>query len=47
MTLIPGLGLEGAAMSTAIALVVESALLFWVTRRRLKLHVFVWQPRAR
>ena len=40
--LIPHYGIKGAATSTAIALVVESVLLFWVTKTRLKLHVFIW-----
>jgi O-antigen/teichoic acid export membrane protein len=48
IVLIPRLGVTGAAVSTAIALVVESALLFAVTRRRLGFHVFVWgRPKAR
>lgn len=40
--LIPAFGIEGAAASTAMALVAESILLFVVTRRRLKLHAFIW-----
>ena len=40
--LVPLLGLEGAAIATTTAMVVESALLFWVTRTRLGLHVFIW-----
>jgi O-antigen/teichoic acid export membrane protein len=40
--LIPRYGIQGAAVSTAIALLVESALLFWVTKTRLKLHAFIW-----
>jgi O-antigen/teichoic acid export membrane protein len=40
--LIPRLGVEGAAVSTSTALIVESILLFVVTRRRLGFHVFVW-----
>lgn len=39
--LIPWIGIEGAAISTATALVVESILLFTVTRRRLGFHVFI------
>jgi O-antigen/teichoic acid export membrane protein len=47
IVLIPRFGIEGAAASTASALVVESVLLFAVTRRRLKLHAFIWgRPRA-
>jgi len=40
--LIPWLGMLGAAIATASALVTESVLLFTVTRRRLGLHAFVW-----
>lgn len=43
--LIPRIGVEGAAISTATALVVESILLFCVTKRRLGLHVFIWGDR--
>jgi O-antigen/teichoic acid export membrane protein len=42
IVLIPRLGVEGAAISTSAALIVESALLFVVTRRRLGLHAFIW-----
>jgi O-antigen/teichoic acid export membrane protein len=41
--LIPRYGGLGAAMSTAIALTVESVLLFVATKRRLGLHVFIWR----
>ena len=45
--LIPTYGIEGAAASTATALVAESILLFFVTRKRLKLHAFIWgRPKA-
>jgi O-antigen/teichoic acid export membrane protein len=45
--LIPGLGIEGAAISTTTALIVESALLFIITRSRLALHAFIWaRPKA-
>ena len=45
--LIPRFGIEGAAASTAMALVAESILLFFVTRNRLMLHAFIWgRPRA-
>jgi O-antigen/teichoic acid export membrane protein len=40
--LIPQFGIEGAALSTTCALIVESVLLFLATRRRLKLHAFIW-----
>jgi O-antigen/teichoic acid export membrane protein len=39
---IPYFGMAGAAMATASALVLESILLFAVTRSRLGFHVFVW-----
>jgi O-antigen/teichoic acid export membrane protein len=41
--LVPRLGLIGAAFSTAIALLVESSLLFVLTKRRLGIHVFFWR----
>jgi O-antigen/teichoic acid export membrane protein len=41
LVLIPRFGVIGAAASTATATVVESTLLFVVTRRRLGLHVCV------
>jgi O-antigen/teichoic acid export membrane protein len=47
IALVPRLGLYGAAMATATAVVVESVLLFVVTRRRLGLHVFIWGGPAR
>lgn len=47
IVLIPRLGVDGAAVSTSVALVVESILLFLVTKRRLGFHVFVWgRPKA-
>jgi len=42
-TLIPRFGPAGAAISTAIALVFESAWLFTATKRRLGFHVFIWR----
>jgi O-antigen/teichoic acid export membrane protein len=46
--LIPRIGVEGAAISTATALIVESVMLFLVTRWRLGFHVFIWgRSRAR
>lgn len=42
--LIPKLGIEGAAISTTMAMIAESALLFYVTRKRLNLHAFVLRP---
>jgi O-antigen/teichoic acid export membrane protein len=41
VVLIPRFGSTGAAVSTAIALICESVLLYAVTRRRLGLHAFV------
>jgi O-antigen/teichoic acid export membrane protein len=47
IVLIPRMGVEGAAVSTSTALIVESALLFFVTKRRLGFHVFIWgRPKA-
>jgi O-antigen/teichoic acid export membrane protein len=40
--LIPRFGMMGAAISTASALIVESIMLYVVTRSRLGFHVFVW-----
>jgi O-antigen/teichoic acid export membrane protein len=45
VALIPHLGVDGAAIGTTTAMIVESVLLFWVTRRRLGLHVFIWGGR--
>ena len=42
VVLIPRIGVAGAAVATAAALIVESILLFVVTRRRLGFHVFIW-----
>jgi O-antigen/teichoic acid export membrane protein len=42
IVLIPRIGVAGAAVATSTALIVESILLFWVTKRRLGLHVFIW-----
>ena len=40
--LIPLLGMMGAAIATASALIIESIMLFIVTKNRLGFHVFVW-----
>src|SRR5262249_51051879 len=45
LVLIPLFGIHGAAIATAAAVLVESSLLFIVTKRRLGLHVFIWKPR--
>jgi O-antigen/teichoic acid export membrane protein len=42
LALIPHFGAAGAATACAIALVIESIMLFRVTKRRLGFHVFVW-----
>jgi O-antigen/teichoic acid export membrane protein len=44
IVLIPRFGVMGAAVATATALAAESVLLFWVTKRRLGIHAFVWRP---
>lgn len=45
VALIPRFGGAGAAIATSTALVIESILLFLVTKRRLGFHVFVWGGR--
>jgi O-antigen/teichoic acid export membrane protein len=47
VALVPRFGLFGAATATATAVVVESVLLFVITKRRLALHVFIWGGPAR
>jgi O-antigen/teichoic acid export membrane protein len=42
IALIPHFGMAGAASATASALVLESILLFIVTKNRLGFHVFIW-----
>lgn len=42
VVLIPRIGVDGAAVATATALIFESVMLFIVTKRRLGLHVFIW-----
>jgi O-antigen/teichoic acid export membrane protein len=44
VALIPRFGIAGAAAATATAFIVESILLFTVTKRRLGFHVFIWGP---
>jgi O-antigen/teichoic acid export membrane protein len=46
LALIPPLGTIGAAISCAVALVVESAALFFVTKRRLGFHGLIWGAAA-
>jgi O-antigen/teichoic acid export membrane protein len=45
--LIPLFGVAGAAIALSSAMIVESVLLFAVTKARLGMHVFIWRPRAR
>jgi O-antigen/teichoic acid export membrane protein len=40
--LIPRLGIEGAAAATSIALVAESLMFAWVTKKRLGFNIFVF-----
>ncbi|MCX7307260.1 MAG: polysaccharide biosynthesis C-terminal domain-containing protein, partial [Afipia sp.] len=40
--LVPSYGGYGAAAATSIALVFETVLLFWITRRKLGFHVLAW-----
>ena len=42
--LIPYLGIEGAAAATSIALVAESLMFSWVTKKRLGFNIFVFAP---
>jgi O-antigen/teichoic acid export membrane protein len=44
--LIPWLGMAGAAIATASALIFESILLFVVTKNRLGFHVFIWNRKS-
>jgi O-antigen/teichoic acid export membrane protein len=46
VTLIPLFGVAGAAIAISAAMMLEAALLFWVTRQRLGLHVFIWRPKS-
>ncbi len=39
--LIPHIGIEGAAVATSTALVVELILLYRIAKRRLGFHVFI------
>jgi O-antigen/teichoic acid export membrane protein len=42
LALIPHFGAAGAATATTAALIIESVMLFWVTKKRLGFHVFIW-----
>jgi O-antigen/teichoic acid export membrane protein len=46
-SLAPHFGGMGVAVALAAAVVTESVLLFVTAKRRLGLHLFVWQPRAK
>jgi O-antigen/teichoic acid export membrane protein len=45
VALVPRFGGHGAAAATTISLAVETALLFWIVRRRLGLHVLAFGKR--
>ncbi len=42
LLLVPHYGGYGAAAATSLSLIFETVLLFWITRRRLGLHVFAF-----
>ena len=42
LALIPRFGTAGAAAATTTALIIESYMLFKVTKSRLGYHVFIW-----
>lgn len=44
LALIPFYGLMGAAIATATAMIIEAALLFYLTRKYLGLYTFIWRP---
>jgi len=46
LVLIPFFGVAGAAIAISAAMILEATLLFWVTRARLGLHVFIWRPKT-
>lgn len=46
VVLIPLFGVAGAAIAISAAMMLESVLLFAVTKQRLGLHVFIWRPGA-
>jgi O-antigen/teichoic acid export membrane protein len=47
IALIPFFGVAGAAIAISAAMILESVLLFWVTKQRLGLHVFIWRPKMK
>jgi O-antigen/teichoic acid export membrane protein len=46
VVLIPLYGVAGAAIAISGAMVLETVLLFVVTRERLGLHAFIWRPKG-
>jgi O-antigen/teichoic acid export membrane protein len=42
LALVPKFGGYGAAAATSVSLAFETVLLFWVTKRKLGLHVFAF-----
>ena len=46
IALVPQFGGYGAAAATSIALVFETTLLFWMTKRHLGFHVLAWGKRS-
>jgi O-antigen/teichoic acid export membrane protein len=45
VVLIPRFGIAGGAIAISGAMILESVLLFAVTKQRLGLHVFIWRPK--
>jgi O-antigen/teichoic acid export membrane protein len=43
--LIPIFGVAGAAIAISGAMILEAVLLYFVTKERLGLHVFIWRPK--
>ena len=46
VVLIPLFGVAGAAIAISGAMMLESVLLYAVTKQRLGLHVFIWRPKT-
>lgn len=46
LLLVPRFGGYGAAAATSLSLIFETVLLFWITRRRLGLHVFAFGKKS-
>ena len=46
VVLIPIFGVAGAAIAISGAMILEAALLFFVTKERTGLHVFIWRPKG-